>query len=340
MPAHIKENFTHLSLLSHLNRKLTIQLLKKEKETEELRHELKEMSLKLDSLTEDHKRLEAFVEQEIEELRSEATSDIDMLKAEIQDGSAALSKKIGSLKKNFNRKFVTKNKMNAVLRKEIDQVNATDIANLWEDVAELTEKQEQDRTELEKQATGLCHFHKHGVVPVEIVMPDFEEHKAAGDMWRSDPFYTHPGGYKICVGVSANGISNSTGTHALICALLSQGEFDHHLKWPIVRTITIQLLNQVEDQDHHELIIRLGEIEATRQVIHVGEPAILGLGHISHTRLYNHTISPRYLKNNCIHFRVAKFREVIFVFYTCSGSNSEQHCYHYVPFIIVQTKLT
>ena len=151
-----------------------MQLFKKDKEIEGLRHELKAMSIKLNGLTEDHKLC-------VEELRSEAASNVEILRAEIQVGSEALSQENGAFKMRLDKNM---KQMNAALRQKIDSVNKakdTDIANLSEDIITLREKQEQDRTELKRQATGLRHLHKHGVVPADIVMPDFARHKAAAD---------------------------------------------------------------------------------------------------------------------------------------------------------------
>ena len=37
--------------------------------------------------------------------------------------------------------------------------------------------------------------------PVDIIMDDFEQHKRSDDIWYSPPFYTHLGGYRMCLRV-------------------------------------------------------------------------------------------------------------------------------------------
>ena len=51
------------------------------------------------------------------------------------------------------------------------------------------------------------------IPPPSIVMTNFTEHKSAGNEWYSPPFYSHIGGYKMCLRVDANGFLEGTGTH-------------------------------------------------------------------------------------------------------------------------------
>ena len=79
------------------------------------------------------------------------------------------------------------------------------------------------------------------VPPVDIVMDDFEEHKMKADTWFSPPFYTHIGGYKMCLKVYANGLDVGKGTHVSVFILVMRGEFDDHLKWPFNGNVTVKL---------------------------------------------------------------------------------------------------
>ena len=69
--------------------------------------------------------------------------------------------------------------------------------------------------------------------------------------WFSDPVYSHFGGYKMCLGVNANGLKGAMGTHISVYAYLMQGANDDNLKWPFKGTIKVSLLNQLEDGQHH-----------------------------------------------------------------------------------------
>ena len=55
------------------------------------------------------------------------------------------------------------------------------------------------------------------VPPVDIIMDDFGTHKKSNDKWYSPPFYTHLGGYRMCLSAYANGSGGGKGTHTCVC---------------------------------------------------------------------------------------------------------------------------
>ena len=91
---------------------------------------------------------------------------------------------------------------------------------------------------------------RRNIVPVTIKMAGFDELKKKGTEWHSRPFYTGLGGYKMRFEVDANGTGTGKGTHVSVFTYLLRGEFDSHLKWPFRGTVTIQLVNQLEDKEH------------------------------------------------------------------------------------------
>ena len=88
--------------------------------------------------------------------------------------------------------------------------------------------------------------------PVDIIMDDFEKHKKSNDIWFSRPFYTHHGGYKMCLMVDANGVVGGKGTPVSVLVHLMRGEFDDFLKWPFRGDVTIQL--KKTDPPHYQMI--------------------------------------------------------------------------------------
>ena len=79
--------------------------------------------------------------------------------------------------------------------------------------------------------------------PVYVIMNGFKEHRNKDDTWYSLPFYSHLGGYKMCLRVDANGTGNGKGTHVSVFVYLMRGNFDDHVKWPFCGNITVQLHN-------------------------------------------------------------------------------------------------
>ena len=151
-----------------------------------------------------------------------------------------------------------------------------------------------------------------GVLPTELTMTNFEQHKTDDDEWYSPPFYTHPQGYKLCLSVFANGEGKGKGTHVSVGACLMRGEFDDHLKWPFQGHVTIAMLNQLEDNNH---IARTISFTKTTEAKHIGrvtdgERAPNGWGYstfIPHTDLdYDPAKNCQYLKYDCLRFRIVK----------------------------------
>ena len=147
------------------------------------------------------------------------------------------------------------------------------------------------------------------IPPAQIVMNDFDKLKNDGTRWYSPPFYTHIGGYKMCLGISANGWRGGVGTHVGVAVFMMKGEFDSHLKWPFRGEITFHLVNQKE--------VEKGQVEKLLscfagkkfQKVTEGDRAGSGLGYdefISHTDLYNPDEGKEYLKNDTLGFKVTK----------------------------------
>ena len=86
--------------------------------------------------------------------------------------------------------------------------------------------------------------------PLDLYMKDLYTHWTDGDQWFSEPFYTHPGGYKMCLSVYANGTGQGYGSHVSVFAHIMRGEYDDELSWPYRGTVTVSLV--MEDEDDYE----------------------------------------------------------------------------------------
>ena len=133
-------------------------------------------------------------------------------------------------------------------------------------------------------------------------MPEFKQHKSLNDIWYSPPFYTHPGGYKMCIEVDVNGFGDGENTQVSVFAYLMQGRNDDNLLWPFTGKVTITLLNQLADMNHYTRTVSFPQDdEATMRVVR-GERSYTAYGFpkfIAHSRLDAH-----YLKDDCLYFRI------------------------------------
>ena len=149
------------------------------------------------------------------------------------------------------------------------------------------------------------------VPPPEFTVDSFAKHKTASDMWYSPSFYTHIGGYKMCLRVYANGSGKGKGTHVSIGVCMMKGEFDAHLQWPFKGEVKVQLVNQREGGEHLEKNVVSKDAKSADAFSRVmmGVKSNEGWGlptFISHAELYKPEEGKEFLKNDTLKFRVTK----------------------------------
>ena len=66
---------------------------------------------------------------------------------------------------------------------------------------------------------------------------------------------TSIGGYLVCIQIYASGFGDGEGTYVFVFTQLLNGHYDELLLWPIMGTVTYELLNQLEDNNHHSMEI-------------------------------------------------------------------------------------
>ena len=152
-----------------------------------------------------------------------------------------------------------------------------------------------------------------GTLPFEFTMTSFEKHKRASDEWCSPPFYTHTHGYRMCIKVFVNGIDYHERGQLSMFSFLMRGDFDDDLQWPFEGAITIQLLNQLQDTNHHTEILSFtysDDFVGLQRVTsgETGERACGGVhAFLSHTQLVLNTDrNCQFLKDNQLKFKVSK----------------------------------
>ena len=138
-----------------------------------------------------------------------------------------------------------------------------------------------------------------GVLPTELTMTNFEQHKTDDDCWSSPQFYTHPQGYKMCLNVYAYRFYDDNDTYVSVYVYLMRGEFDDYLIWPFQGDVTVAMLNQLEDKNHAIGTIRFTD---TTDGEYVGYRDF-----IAHTQLnYQPANNRQYLKYDCLRFQIVK----------------------------------
>ncbi len=92
--------------------------------------------------------------------------------------------------------------------------------------------------------------------------------------------------------------------HVLVRAYVIKGHNDDSLSWPFTGTVTIELLNQLEDKNHHkETITFTGDDLASQRVVDGEERG--RFSHAYHRLNYNASKNAQYLKDDTLVFRVS-----------------------------------
>ena len=141
---------------------------------------------------------------------------------------------------------------------------------------------------------------------VTFEVTNFQEKKEKNEQVQGPGFYTSRHGYRMHATVLANGWGNSKDTHVSVYAYLMKGDNDDSLTWPFTGTVTFELLNQLEDKNHHEKTVTH---RVDKKTLDDGEPSSRGCGYsqfISHTDLGNQPHKNcQFLKNNKLVVRVS-----------------------------------
>ena len=273
---------------------------------------------------------------ELTSLSRELTRTKHELKQEVTSQVRELTQELSRSKQELMQEYTrTKHELTQKVTFQAQELTRTN-HELSQTKQELTQKATSQDQELEAKLKGAqqqaidrlqtqqqCDLQelrtdvemKRDIVPVTIKMVAFDELKKTAIMWHSRPFYTGMGGYKMCLAVVANGIVTGRGTHVSVFTCLMRGEFDSHLKWPFRGTVTIQLVNQLEDKEHSTETIPYTDITHDRCAARVTDGKqshSQGLGmpeFLPHSELGLIVANNRqYLKDDCLIFRIVSIK--------------------------------
>ena len=171
---------------------------------------------------------------------------------------------------------------------------------------DIKKAQAETKQEITKEVLfDMAALHSHvGLVPFNVTMTGFQQKKRSNSEWYSPPFYTHPRGYKMCLEVDANGNGCGKGSHVSVFVFMMKGEYDDSLKWPFLGDITVQLLNQIEnDARHHVDTVCVTAGHSLSKRVLEGERSG-GTGFP--TFIPHRDLTPRYLKDDRLMFCIKK----------------------------------
>eukprot|EP00731_Ephydatia_muelleri_P032589 Em0024g133a len=247
------------------------------------------------------------------QLTSQETS---LIKDELYQSQSTVRQNINMLSKNFEEKA-------AELNKAIDE--QLKITQKWVEKATVQQIELDEQQEINKQQMLI---QQHLVMTLKevqsingmslyspetiIVMHNFSQYaQNETSEWFSPPFYTHWAGYKLCLKAYPNGYGNAKRTHLSWFIYLMKGEFDASLVWPFSGSITVQLINWIDEDKHSKektAVFDSNSDTTANSRVGVGYTAAQGVGFIKFValkELYNPATGVEYLQNDCLKFKVS-----------------------------------
>ena len=269
---------------------------------EELEQQHVQFKEELEQFEEKFEKQRVHFEERIEKQRAEYTQQSSDFAAKLEKVRLDFQFKEENLRENFEK------------QRKIDQEHQKSEIGSERGLRDkhFVEQLQQKETEVQKDMKKqLLTF-----IPLEFTVTNFAEFKEDNDGWYSAPFFSHPGGYKLCLNVDANGDGGGEGTHVAVYVYLMRGEFDDQLQWPFRGKITIQLLNQRGGGATGNAVMTIPFDDSTPDASAgrvVGrERAASAHGFLQFTAhsdlAYNAAKNTEYLLNDCLRFRVSKIK--------------------------------
>ena len=311
--------------ISHLRQKQDDTLLNLHKIEEATKQELVQLVQKQDvDVTE--------VKQEQHKSENKIIARLKIVQEDVRKQEETLQHEVAAFR-HVHEDAVSKSES---MKREIGKIQGENetltvrMQNVQEEVHRNEEMRRQEMSELRinkrRKPVFLESDLTQPTVPLEVQMPDvthttplvdftmteFEEHKRNKDIWYSEPFYTHPRGYKLHLQVYANGNRNGKNTHVSVGVCLMRGDFDNDLSWPFCGDVSVMLLNQ-KDKKNSECQTVHFSLEKSFDINHRvidGESAPRAriiYQFLPHNQLgHNPAKNCQFLKDDCLCFRVTQ----------------------------------
>ena len=140
-------------------------------------------------------------------------------------------------------------------------------------------------------------WNKSSTSALEFILNKFTLRSSYNNCYYSKPFFAS--GYKMQISVEAN-IDGYIAVHVH----LMKGPNDDQLIWPFCGDVVVELVNWIEDKDHHRQVIELSPEVVTNNVcdrVLVGDRS----DSWGYPKFIQHSsIKPKFLQDDCLYFRV------------------------------------
>jgi len=150
--------------------------------------------------------------------------------------------------------------------------------------------------------------------PLAFKVTGFSAKKEKNSWFQCEPFYTGPGGYRMCIVIVTNGEDSGKGSHLTVYSKLMEGSNDASLTWPFKGSVLVTLLNHLSDYNHYAKNIDYVENDFAQVGKCWGYQQ-----YISHSALsLDSAMNTQYLKDDTLYFKVSVNPEGIRPWLTCT----------------------
>ena len=184
-------------------------------------------------------------EQLHEAIKTEVEKQLDGFKEEIQKQREEFEQKHQEQVISFEQNLAEQRQVFT----EYSQAKEKQIRALKD---EFQEKDVELRQLLKRRSREIQQLHYDGgILPYSITLYNYQKIKSSNKCVDSQAMYSHPGGYRFTLRIHPCGLHGYRGTHLSVELFSVKGDFDNNLLFPAKFTITLQLYNQYQDQDHY-----------------------------------------------------------------------------------------
>lgn len=221
--------------------------------------------------------------RQLAEKLEEKDSEIARLQSQLVTMEVEVSKSVGRVRDSTNHQ------LNEVERKVASDVK-TAVSKVESSLGKSMGTLQSSLLDIQRQIDSVpCR-----IPPIEFNIRNFDSLKSHQLEWRSPPFYTHQGGFKMCLGVSPYGILKGFGTHISLRLYKMLDSNSDGLPWDVRIRLRVHVLNQT-----------MGTWE--REYVHEGvrsKPEEACVGSSAEYNYIRHTELRHYVVNSLMRIRV------------------------------------
>ena len=105
------------------------------------------------------------------------------------------------------------------------------------------------------------------LTPYYFLIINLDHYQTNNYMFNTEPFYLHPGGYKMVMTVYPNGVDESRNKYVSVYMGILRGEFDDRLQWPFSDSVIVEAYNKTLEQWSNRKEIVLNSYECELRVV-------------------------------------------------------------------------